>query len=287
MESGPDLRLVLKTLVAVEKGDFSVSLPRDWEGIGGKIADSLNNVIDLNRRMTGELDRIGKGVGKEGKLSKRVDLEGGLGSWASMKNPVNGLVDDLSRPITEMTRVIGAVSKGDFSQTVNTEVEGRPLQGEFLGAAKTVNAMVEQLGAFTSEVTRVAREVGTAGKLGGQAEVPGVAGTWKDLTDNVNFMASNLTDQVRGIVKVVTAVANGNLRQKLTVEAKGEVAIEAAGHPVVATRAYGKGRVVAFAAVMDQKKWDKLPADVKKVPISNSFSQCRPTANSMPKNTAT
>jgi len=222
MESGPDLRLVLKTLVAVEKGDFSVSLPRDWEGIGGKIADSLNNVIDLNRRMTGELDRIGKGVGKEGKLSKRVDLEGGLGSWASMKNSVNGLVDDLSRPITEMTRVIGAVSKGDFSQTVNPEIEGRSLQGEFLGAAKTVNAMVEQLGAFTSEVTRVAREVGTDGKLGGQAKLKGVSGTWKDLTDSVNSMASNLTAQVRNISDVTISVANGDLSKKIAVDVRGE-----------------------------------------------------------------
>ncbi|MHB8783383.1 MAG: HAMP domain-containing protein, partial [Desulfobacteria bacterium] len=222
MESEPDLRLILKTLVAVEKGDFSVNLPRDWGGIGGKIADSLNNVIDLNRRMAGELDRIGKNVGKEGKLSKRVDLEGGLGSWGSMKNSVNGLVDDLSRPITEMTRVIGAVSRGDFSQTLNTEIEGRSLQGEFLGAAKTVNAMVEQLGAFTSEVTRVAREVGTDGKLGGQAKLKGVSGTWKDLTDSVNSMASNLTAQVRNIADVTISVANGDLSKKIAVDVRGE-----------------------------------------------------------------
>jgi HAMP domain-containing protein len=141
-----------------------------------------------------------------------------------MEVSVNTLIDDLLRPTTEVTRAIAAVAQGNLTQTVRLDVDGRPLEGEFLRSATIVNTMIQQLGVFTAEVTRVAREVGTEGKLGGQAQVPGVAGTWKDLTDNVNVMATNLTEQVRGIVKVVTAVANGDLSQKLTVNAKGEVA---------------------------------------------------------------
>src|SRR6185503_12385997 len=137
---------------------------------------------------------------------------------------VNNLIEDMVQPTTEVARVIGAVAKGDLSQTMMVEIDGRPLRGEFLRIGKIVNTMVGQLAAFASEVTRVAREVGTEGQLGGQAKVKGVSGTWKDLTDNVNFMATNLTTQVRGIAKVVTAVADGNLNQKFTIEARGEVA---------------------------------------------------------------
>jgi HAMP domain-containing protein/signal transduction histidine kinase/DNA-binding response OmpR family regulator len=161
-------------------------------------------------------------VGKEGKINERLSSSGASGAWAERVNSVNTLIACLVTPISETSRVIGAVAKGDLSQSMAIEMQGRPLQGEFLRTAKTVNLMVDQLGAFASEVTRVAREVGTEGKLGGQAIVKGVAGTWKDLTDNVNLMASNLTSQVRNIATVTTAVANGDLTKKITVDVRGE-----------------------------------------------------------------
>ena len=172
--------------------------------------------------MTRELERIGRVVGKEGRITQRASIGEVTNSWADAIGSINDLIGDLVRPTSEMARVIGAVAKGDLSQTMATEIEGRPLKGEFLHTAKTVNAMVGQLGAFASEVTRVAREVGTEGKLGGQAKVKGVAGTWKDLTENVNLMASNLTSQVRNIAAVTTAVANGDLAKKITVDVRGE-----------------------------------------------------------------
>src|SRR5206468_3634321 len=138
-----------------------------------------------------------------------------------MESSVNTLIDDLLWPTTEVTRAIAAVAQGDLLETVHLDVEGRPLQGEFLRSATIVNTMIKQLGVFTSEVTRVAREVGTEGKLGGQAIVPGVAGTWKDLTDNVNLLAGNLTTQVRNIAQVTTAVARGDLSRKITVDVRG------------------------------------------------------------------
>src|SRR6266849_1019562 len=173
---------------------------------------------------TDELSRISRVVGKEGRIQERLWLGHVTGAWAERVDSVNNLIDCLAHPVSETARVIGAVAKGDLSQTMAMEIEGRKLEGDFLRTAKTVNTMVNQLGAFASEVNRVAREVGTEGKLGGQADVPGVAGVWKNLTDNVNFMARNLTTQVRGISRVVTAVANGDLSQKLFVDAKGEVA---------------------------------------------------------------
>src|SRR4051794_22018675 len=145
------------------------------------------------------------------------------GAWATKIASVNQLISDLVHPISETARVIGAVAKGDLSQTMALDIEGRPLAGEFLRTARTVNTMVDQLGSFASEVTRVAREVGTEGKLGGQARVKGVAGTWEGLTDNVNAMATNLTGQVRNIAEVTTAVARGDLSKKITVEVKGEI----------------------------------------------------------------
>ena len=144
-------------------------------------------------------------------------------AWGEMEVSVNTLVDDLLRPTTEVTRAIAAVAKGNLTQTVQLDVDGRPLEGEFLRSATIVNTMIQQLGVFTAEVTRVAREVGTDGKLGGQAQVPGVAGTWKDLTDSVNSMASNLTGQVRNIAEVATAVASGDLSRKITVDVRGEI----------------------------------------------------------------
>jgi HAMP domain-containing protein/signal transduction histidine kinase len=217
-----DTRQLLSALMAFKRGDFSARLPENWTGVPGKIADTFNAVIETNERMTCELERIVHAVGKEGRIGQRASIGEVSDSWADVIQCINVLVGDLVRPTSEMARVIGAVAKGDLSQTMATEIEGRPLKGEFLHTAKTVNAMVGQLAAFASEVTRVAREVGTEGKLGGQAKVKGVAGTWKDLTDNVNLMASNLTSQVRNIAAVTTAVANGYLAKKITVDVRGE-----------------------------------------------------------------
>ena len=218
-----DTGRLLAALMAFKRGDFSTRLPDDWTGVPGKIADTFNAVIETNQRMTRELERIVRVVGKEGRISQRASLGEVSNSWADAIQCINVLIGDLVQPTSETARVIGAVAKGDLSQTMATEIEGRPLKGEFLHTAKTVNAMVGQLSAFASEVTRVAREVGTEGKLGGQAKVKGVAGTWKDLTENVNLMASNLTSQVRNIAAVTTAVANGDLAKKITVDVRGEL----------------------------------------------------------------
>ena len=179
-------RRLLTALMAFKRGDFSARLPDDWTGVAGKIADTFNDVIGKNQRMVQELERVGRVVGKEGRMTQRASLGDVSNSWADAIGSVNGLIGDLGHPTSEMARVIGAVAKGDLSKTMATEIDGRPLEGEFLRTAKTVNTMVHQLAAFASEVTRVAREVGTEGKLGGQAKVKGVAGTWKDLTDSVN-----------------------------------------------------------------------------------------------------
>ncbi|MGD0816183.1 MAG: HAMP domain-containing protein [Verrucomicrobiota bacterium] len=216
-------RQLLKALIALKKGDFTVRLPLDWNGTAGKIADAFNDVIERNERMAQELERLSRVVGKEGKINQRASVGEVTGSWADAVASVNTLIGDLVHPTSETARVIGAVAKGDLSQTMALEIEGRPLEGEFLRTAKTVNTMVNQLSSFASEVTRVAREVGTEGKLGGQAKVKGVAGTWKDLTDSVNSMAGNLTGQVRNIAAVTTAVANGDLSKKITVDVKGEI----------------------------------------------------------------
>ena len=219
---GVDSKQLLSALGAFCRGDFSVRLPEDWTGIGGKIADAFNEVIATNGKIARELDRISRIVGKEGRITQRATIGDVSNCWAGSIASVNALIDDLVHPTSEMARVIGAVAKGDLSKAMETEIEGRPLEGAFLRTAKTVNTMVDQLGAFASEVTRVAREVGTEGKLGGQAKVKGVAGTWKDLTENVNLMAGNLTAQVRNIATVTTAVANGDLKKKITVDVKGE-----------------------------------------------------------------
>jgi HAMP domain-containing protein/signal transduction histidine kinase/DNA-binding response OmpR family regulator len=218
-----DPKLLLSVLTAVKKGDFTSRMPTDETGIAGKIYDTLNEIIEKNEMLASELGRISEVVGKEGKIAQRAAMPHAAGGWASCINSVNALITDLAQPTTEVARVIGAVAEGDLSQNFNLEIDGRPLKGEFLRTGKTVNTMVAQLGAFASEVTRVAREVGTEGKLGGQAQVKGVSGTWKDLTDNVNSMASNLTAQVRNIADVTTAVANGDLSKKITVDVRGEI----------------------------------------------------------------
>ncbi|WP_088889589.1 response regulator [Leptolyngbya ohadii] len=218
-----DLQQLLKTLVEVKKGNFSARMPLDQTGIAGKIADTLNDIIEMNEQMAGELEHISRVVGKEGRISERASIENAKGAWKASIGSVNDLITDLVQPMTETTRVIRAVATGNLTQTIATEIEGRPLQGEFLQTARIVNTMVDQLNSFASEVTRVAREVGAEGKLGGQAQVKGVAGTWKDLTDSVNFMAGSLTAQVRNIAEVTTAVANGDLSKKITVDVKGEI----------------------------------------------------------------
>jgi HAMP domain-containing protein/CheY-like chemotaxis protein/signal transduction histidine kinase len=218
-----ELREILRVLVAAREGDFSVRLPEHWTGLLGKIGDSVNDIVAANQKMAEQLERVGQLVGKEGRTRQRVRFPRSVGSWAAMEESVNTLIDDLLWPTAEITRSLDAVAQGDLSQTMRLDVEGRPLQGEFLRSATIVNSMIKQLQVFTSEVTRVAREVGTDGKLGGQAGVPDVSGVWKDLTDSVNSMASNLTGQVRNISEVTIAVASGDLSKKITVDVRGEI----------------------------------------------------------------
>ena len=188
-----DRRQLVSALRALRRGDFSVRLPEEVDGVDGEIASLFNEVVSLNEEMTQEFERLSKVVGKEGKITQRGRVKNARGGWESAVRSVNELIEDMVQPTAEVSRVIGAVAKGDLSQSMTVEIDGRPLRGEFLRIGKVVNTMVEQLTASPSEVTRVAREVGTEGKLGGQAKVKGVAGTWKDLTDNVNAMATNLT----------------------------------------------------------------------------------------------
>jgi HAMP domain-containing protein/signal transduction histidine kinase/DNA-binding response OmpR family regulator len=218
-----DKRELLKVLMAFRRGDFSVRMSADGDGADGKIAEALNEIIELNQKMAREFAKISNAVGKEGRINQRARLGDHGGGWADCVGSINTLIADVVQPSTEVARVIGAVAKGDLSQNMALEVEGRPLKGEFLRTARVVNTMVGRLNAFASEVTRVAREVGSEGKLGGQAIVQGVAGTWKDLTESVNSMASNLTNQVRNIAGVTTAVAKGDLSTRITVDARGEI----------------------------------------------------------------
>src|SRR5260370_36664184 len=218
-----DRRHLLSALTRLKKGDFSVRLSPGLPNTEGRIAKAFNDVVELNQQMSLELARLSQLVGKEGRIAERASLGDVQGSWAASVRSVNTLITDLARPTIETSRVIGAVAKGDLSQTMDLQSVGLPLQGEFLRTARTLNTMVHQLSSFASDVTRLAREVGTEGKLGGQAKVQGVAGTWKDLTENVNLMAGNLTAQVRDIARVATAIANGDLAQKITVDVKGEI----------------------------------------------------------------
>src|SRR5205807_2630533 len=215
--------VILAGLQTMRDGDFSVRLPGAWTGLAGKIADTFNEIVAANQQMAQELKRVGQVVGKEGRTRERTKFHESRGAWGEMEVSVNTLVEDLLRPTAEVTRAIAGVAQGNLTETVRLDVDGRPLEGEFLRSANIVNTMIQQLGVFTSEVTRVAREVGTDGKLGGQAVVPGVAGTWKDLTDSVNAMASNLTAQVRNIAEVTTAVAGGHLIREVTLDVKGEI----------------------------------------------------------------
>ncbi|NIL58194.1 HAMP domain-containing protein [Salinispora arenicola] len=224
--SAPDPEAVLieltEALRRVRRGDLKVRLPRR-PGRAGEVADAFNDVVSLQERQHHDLRRISRIVGQDGRLNERLDGEGLDGSWAEGQRAVNSLIDDLGRPTIEIARVIVAVAEGDLSQHMALKLDDRPLRGEYLGIGRRVNTMVDQLSSFADEVTRVAREVGTEGKLGGQADVRGAAGTWKDLIDSVNTMGSNLTAQVRNISQVSTAVATGDLGQKITVDAQGEI----------------------------------------------------------------
>src|SRR5215471_7452901 len=219
----PRSKRILAAMVAFRDGNFYVRLPSDWEGIDGRIAAAFNQTVSHEDHLSREMARLSGTVGREGRLKQRMSVPGASGGWATKVDRFNTLLDDLVRPTTEVSRTIGAVAKGDLGQSMELEVDGRPLRGEFLRSAKLVNTMIEQLAVFTSEVTRVAREVGTEGKLGGQAKVKVVSGVWKELTESVNQMAGNLTAQVRNIAGVTIAVASGDLSKKITVDVRGEI----------------------------------------------------------------
>ena len=214
---------LLAALRALRDGDFTVRLATNDE-----LAQTFNEVVELNDRMRHQFSNLREAAGNRGDISSRIQLETSAGTpaqggWEECTASVNGLVSDLTRPTSEVLRVISAVAKGDLSQTIATDGEKVP-QGEFLKVSNIVNEMVDQLSSFTSEVIRVAREVGTEGRLGGQAQVPTMSGgVWRDLTDNVNTMAANLTGQVRAIAEVTTAVATGDLSKKITVDVSGEI----------------------------------------------------------------
>ena len=213
------VRNIAEVTIAVANGDLSRKITVDVRGEILQLKEAINTMVEQLRSFASEVTRVAREVGTEGRLGVQAVVPGVAGTWKDLTDSVNVMGANLTAQVRNIAEVTTAVARGDLSRKITVDVKG-----EILELKNTINTMVDQLRSFAAEVTRVAREVGTEGKLGGQAEVPGVAGTWKDLTDSVNVMAANLTDQVRGIVKVVTAVANGNLRQKLTVEAKGEVA---------------------------------------------------------------
>ncbi|HEX2849381.1 MAG TPA: HAMP domain-containing protein, partial [Acidimicrobiales bacterium] len=218
-----DLEPLLEALRAATRGDTGIRLDARKRGFAGQLNKAFNELATVREKTTEEIGRVATAIGREGRLTERAETKGTNGTWRRSLDAMNAMIDDLSRPTLEVSRVIDAVAKGDLGQRMALRIEGRPVKGEFLRIGRTVNSMVEQLASFADEVTRVAREVGTEGKLGGQAKVKGVSGTWKDLTDNVNGMADNLTSQVRNIAEVTTAVANGDLTKKITVDARGEV----------------------------------------------------------------
>jgi HAMP domain-containing protein/signal transduction histidine kinase/DNA-binding response OmpR family regulator len=222
-EAGYDGKLLLQILTEVKNGNFSVRLPVDEAGINGKIYDTLNEIIALNDDMMREFNKAASTIGKQGKLNHRLDLPSKRGAWKEGMASLNSLISDLVHPTIEIANVISSVAKGNLSQEMPEQIGDHRLEGEFLRISKEVNHMVKQLNLFSMEVTRVAREVGSEGKLGGQAKVKGVGGVWKDLTDSVNQMAGNLTNQVRNVAEVTTAIARGNLSKKITVDVKGEM----------------------------------------------------------------
>jgi HAMP domain-containing protein len=218
------LRDLLEGLHELESGNFSFRLTNGHDDeLVEEVVETFNHVTALREKLTEEIVRVSTAVGREGRLTERVSLGTVRGDWETTTDAINTMIGDLVQPTAEIARVIQAVAEGDLSQKVALELDGRRVRGEFARIATIVNTMVDQLRSFANEVTRVAREVGTDGKLGGQAKVEGVAGTWKDLTDSVNAMAGNLTSQVRNIADVTTAVARGDLSRKITVDVKGEM----------------------------------------------------------------
>ncbi|MGW1029791.1 HAMP domain-containing protein [Streptomyces sp. NPDC002577] len=222
------LNRLLAALQSMRDGNFRKRLTVSGDGVMSEIAAVFNEVADRNLHLTGELSRVRRVVGREGKLTERLEVRACEGSWAAAIDASNALVDDLVRPVSEVGRVLSAVAEGDLQQRMELRAQGpegagHPLRGEFLKVGRTVNNLVDQLSTFTDEVTRVASEVGTEGKLGGQARVRGMSGSWKDLTDSVNTMAYRLTAQVRDIALVTTAVAKGDLSRKVTVHVAGEM----------------------------------------------------------------
>ncbi|MBV8115369.1 MAG: HAMP domain-containing protein, partial [Silvibacterium sp.] len=213
------VRNIAEVATAIANGDLSKKITVDVRGEILQLKETLNTMVEQLRSFAAEVTRVAREVGTEGRLGGQANVPGVAGTWKDLTDSVNAMAGNLTAQVRNIAEVTTAVARGDLSRKITVDVKG-----EILELKNTINTMVDQLNAFAAEVTRVGREVGTEGKLGGQAQVPGVAGIWKDLTDNVNVMATNLTEQVRGIVKVVTAVANGVLTQKLTVNAKGEVA---------------------------------------------------------------
>src|SRR5207253_2370316 len=218
-----DLEALLHALESASSGDFSVRLSSRRSGLVGELNAAFNRLTTQQTDLAKELGRVSRTIGREGRMTERATLDESGGTWGASVDAVNSMIDDLVRPTTEVARVLGAVAEGDLSQKMPLSIEGRPVKGEFLRIGTTVNSMVDQLSSFAAEGTRVAREVGTEGRLGGQATVEGVSGVWKDLTDNVNTLAGNLTSQVRNIALVTTAVARGDLSRKITVDASGEI----------------------------------------------------------------
>ncbi|MFD8491730.1 HAMP domain-containing protein [Amycolatopsis sp. NPDC059657] len=225
-EPAADERALERLLSAAHElrdGNFRRRIVPQGGGVTARLAEAINEIAERNQLLVSELQRVRTTVGQEGRLDERVSTEIGPGGWAIAIDEVNGLIQDVTRPTKELNRVIGAVAAGDLSRPMELELDGRQLHGEFAELGHRVNGLLDQLSLFATEVTRVSREIATEGRLGGQAQVPGVTGTWRDLTDSVNYMADNLTEQVRNIAQVTTAVARGDLSQKINVDARGEI----------------------------------------------------------------
>ena len=212
------VRNIADVTIAVANGDLSKKITVDVRGEILQLKEAINTMVDQLRSFASEVTRVAREVGTDGKLGGQAIVPGVAGTWKDLTDSVNAMCGNLTGQVRNIAQVTTAVARGDLSRKITVDV-----RGEILELKDTINTMVDQLNAFASEVTRVAREVGTDGKLGGQAQVPGVAGTWKDLTDNVNFMASNLTGQVRNIADVATAIARGDLSKKITVNVSGEI----------------------------------------------------------------
>src|SRR6185295_16656985 len=212
------VRNISEVTIAIASGDLSRKITVDVKGEILQLKEAINTMVDQLSAFAAEVTRVAREVGTEGKLGGQADVKGVSGVWKDLTESVNFMAGNLTGQVRNISEVTIAVANGDLSKKITVDV-----QGEILELKETINTMVDTLRSFASEVTRVAREVGTEGKLGGQADVRGVAGTWKDLTESVNFMAGNLTSQVRNIAEVTTSVAAGDLSKKITVDVKGEI----------------------------------------------------------------